>query len=1378
MPLTEDELGILKDAKALKPEQLAQLDENSRAKLNSLLSRYETDAAESRLEEVVAGKTPKPKAGHFAIMPQRVGGKDIREGEEIPGPLPKAPTGKERVEPLPSGIAGVTRSFASVSENIRDFFVRAGIERQKKFNRDWGIQMDDEQLKSVGEFFGSAGTVVGAPFSIPEFIRSAPENPRAALEGVLGVPIWTEAAKIFQEKGAEATLGFLFKRSPEIAAIAAGAESISSLGAKAAEGAAAAGKGVAAAADLSGKRAHFQKAIQDIQARAALEADPIARDAFVGQELRRIGREVDSPVLEQIGADMQKKAVAAENIAPLPKKRQAAPDEDPIAALMERRAELDRFRRALEFSAQRLTGKKGRQELRDKAMQEFTEYVNPRLQEYQKQIDDIDTELHGMGVSAKEITERGTFKPAKEPVPVAPKEPGTLVAETIGPVSDVQRQLALRPSATEIADQLLLEQANKQRRVKQAGFIGPKEETVKTVAPDDIKASNPEINRFFDETEKLKSNPFGILGQIKNAWDEKFRHLGKLKDDPFYAPGVEILRSAKEINTLAVEDSVKSVKAIYGDLSVAERELLRRHIFMRDMHHVASHPETYPGGVPRNFAPKIEVAGEPAPRTRTDISFLTQSLKESMEKVAKYPRVAEAVGRYDAIMNATRDALVARNLLTSDVMGQNVYVPHYVLHYIDQVSRNSFRIKRKGSAQDYYTDLVEVAARHLADANYRIRVYDKINQLMAKYDIAEDLAGRDPRGLTIKPGEKLKVGERMYVGRSSVFGVGRDEMASPTMSSIRDFINSVNLEDVFPGMSKAGLEEVLGRGASAKTFVIPEEISVAIDDFLQPPAKKSVMSKFTPAWKSLVINISPLRYNIRNFLGDMERGIAFIPEAFGKGMADSLREYIAYKKTGQLTPDVRAAIEHGVLQSGRTTMETLGNIRKMREMVEFLDKAPTFSAKGLLRGARRVLGSPRNFAEFREGMLRYVAYKENLNRIRAGKKPFEGISDIRGLSDPYDIASKVSREAFGDYGDFTKFEQGLRDGLIPFYSWLKINSTAWPAAVAKGYRGKGIALGALQGTRLASTLALRVAAAYWMTQKWNREMYPDAEDSLPDWQKRRPHILYEHEGKIKYFGQPSALTDFIDNFGLEEVQDNVYDLWNGRLNLKEFLSKSAMELKSVPGGVGKTLAQSVTPLIRGPAMAMGIKTFPEIGFEPPQGFAQGLGHIAGELASTTPTKVVESLTRRGTVEAAKEFFSQVAGLREFKDVDIARNYESLLRSKLADFKAEHGIYEQSFNRETRLKNDMLRAIDSGNLEDMKGAWTAVKEAKIVPGEVVKYINDRIIDKAADVPADLRREWVKSFTKFDEDMVTAVRRLAQERRNVLREFRKQIGDLKD
>jgi len=386
-----------------------------------------------------------------------------------------------------------------------------------------------------------------------------------------------------------------------------------------------------------------------------------------------------------------------------------------------------------------------------------------------------------------------------------------------------------------------------------------------------------------------------------------------------------------------------------------------------------------------------------------------------------------------------------------------------------------------------------------------------------------------------------------------------------------------------------------------------------------------------------------LRYNTRNLVGDAERfwtsgqehAIKYIPKAVKTLILKEGEEYELMK-------------QHGVISS--SLWHEMNDVSKIREFERFkvFSKPKTFKAatkKTLmapLTVISRIGSAAQNLTQFREDILRAATFMANYDKLKEGKKVrhWAGkIADIDAIAniDKGRAAAKISRETLGDYGKFTPFENDvLRQGLMPFYSWFKINTLFWPHVVLEAAKEGGT------GTAIARSIPrVGLNVARWLVRAlfvyggmywWNHrdEEAEDKEASLPYWQRSLPHL---NIGDYTLWGQ-TALSDFTEWTDMSRLSGIMWRRDAGFITWKEAGLEASRVIAEAP--VNKVY-QALSPFIKAPITAIsGLETYPSV-FRPRQ------------VAPKASRKSLERAMLGIMGSDVKRFHQTLKGDRKFED---------------------------------------------------------------------------------------------------------------------------------
>ena len=405
-------------------------------------------------------------------------------------------------------------------------------------------------------------------------------------------------------------------------------------------------------------------------------------------------------------------------------------------------------------------------------------------------------------------------------------------------------------------------------------------------------------------------------------------------------------------------------------------------------------------------------------------------------------------------------------------------------------------------------------------------------------------------------------------------------------------------------LSKA--RTMMAMGGDRYTMILPEEVAATLNQLRHPhhgPLFEFLVETPVALWKRWVI-INPrrwLKYNLNNQVGDLDAVLAGNPRIL-KRVPEAAKELYRVMR-GQAKPSDRyeEAIERGVFDSGISIQE-IPDINAFASFERFAtdSKKPTKLAMSVLRKAWAAL---QGSTQWRENVFRYAAYLDYADRLDAGEAQASigygaSLPDmVDAVSDKRDRAALLARDLIGDYGAISHFGTGIRRTVMPFWSWMEINTkrykrltaNAYSQGVGKGLKvGTGLALAA--GTRTTARLAVQAMLIYGVIQLWNSLFFPDEEDDLDDMQQAQLHIILgrNQDGEVISLRTQGALSDALSWFGFQQTAEAYKEYERGRGSLAEVLSQPAKTT------INK-IATSVSPVISVPVeSAMGKKLWPDV----------------------------------------------------------------------------------------------------------------------------------------------------------------------------------------
>lgn len=412
-----------------------------------------------------------------------------------------------------------------------------------------------------------------------------------------------------------------------------------------------------------------------------------------------------------------------------------------------------------------------------------------------------------------------------------------------------------------------------------------------------------------------------------------------------------------------------------------------------------------------------------------------------------------------------------------------------------------------------------------------------------------------------------------------------------------------------PTEFRAALEQtrnLLVVGGDRYKMILPDEVADTLNNLKRVDLEglyDFLVLKPVRAWKRWVL-INPrrfLKYNINNLTGDLDAILAGNPRTL-RHVGRAGRE-LASVMRGKAQPSTRyeEAVARGVFDSGISVQE-IPDLHAFAPFERFAQDGRRIDKIAMLP-LRRAWCALQGATQWRENVFRYAAYLDYVERLEGGAAQSEvgyGASIpkmVDAVPDKKDRAALLARDLIGDYGAISHFGGGLRKTIIPFWSWMEINtrrywrlsSNAFSQGIGRGVAtGGGLALAA--GVRHSAWLAVRAGMVYGLIQLWNEMFFSDEEDDLGEDQKRQLHIILGRNdaGEVVTLRTQGALSDALSWFGIGDTMAAFKEYERGRATLGEVL---AQPLKAPINKVGTALSPALTiPL----ESATGKKLWPDL----------------------------------------------------------------------------------------------------------------------------------------------------------------------------------------
>ena len=732
----------------------------------------------------------------------------------------------------------------------------------------------------------------------------------------------------------------------------------------------------------------------------------------------------------------------------------------------------------------------------------------------------------------------------------------------------------------------------------------------------EMKFSSAESEARFQEARRGIGDRRSMGEMVKDTWRAVRKSLSyhphmSNKEERF-AQAHEILRQLEAAPTAGKERAIRALDSITDGLSEADYELFTRAVILRDLVYEVDQEHALPFG----FTPET---------VRTDARALADAVRGNKA-------VKKALATRKKALDAVKAELLRAGVMEEEQFHNPAYFRHQVITYAAErmaaqgkrgkvrKPRPGYAKKREGSLEDINANYLEAEFEYLHRAVIDVATADTIDKLADVYDKRAECEALAEKWKAEHQGGEKKTW-RDFIPRGyttwspetgNVFFTAMSE-GEKLMTTALEWAREKGL----PGISKkdigaiaAQIGELEAKRGQRYNLVIPEELALTLDDMGAQTSKgfmNAVFARPLTMWKQWVL-MNPrrvIKYNLNNMSGDLDAVIAGNPSAIKK-LPQALMELWqvmhphgwaptrAYRKLAgkpqinRSGPSARynEALSRGVFDTGLTIHE-IPEINKL----EAFRKLRRGRAKDIpLRAAQAVWRTLKDYTQFRENWLRYAAYLDYVERLEAGES-MENIgygaarkAMVDGLPQRKDKAALLARQLVGDYGAISPLGKEIREKLIPFWSWMEVNTKRYNRLMANAFAqgvGQGIRTGGVlataKGVKLTAWLGTRALLMYALIQAWNNLFFSDEEDELDAEARRRLHLTLgrDADGKVITLRMQGALSDYLQWVGLEDAVGVALEIEKGRATfgqLMETIGKAPVN--KVAGGI--------TPLIKTP----------------------------------------------------------------------------------------------------------------------------------------------------------------------------------------------------
>ena len=746
---------------------------------------------------------------------------------------------------------------------------------------------------------------------------------------------------------------------------------------------------------------------------------------------------------------------------------------------------------------------------------------------------------------------------------------------------------------------------------------------------------NPEVEKRWTAAKGLKTEGFlkrskELMVDLKDSYRRHFPYLNPKTDGAI----TETLRQFEAIKNYSQATSVGTIRGITAGLSPAQYEVFSRNIILNDL--------------VKDFETGLYKDKKEFPFGYKNISQIRADISNNKKIIKANPNIQQSLKLRNSFMNTLRNELVENNVLPEEVKNDERYFHRQTLAYMNlttkgtgtgaskvEKSKKGFQKRRKGGTLDYNTEYIESEFEVVAQSIAQIETVKAIRKIKNQVDISDKLKEQAkeqgiknwkdilPDGYTLWQPEK---GNHFFLVNA---------ISDKTLQNLfSGQLNDLNLDKDETEL----VHKVLSVGQKKTEFAVPERIAKQLDS-MKPAREDFAFEKIARTlntnWKiwTLLNPLKVTRYNLNNMSGDLDIVLAYDPTILKhfKSAAKDLYSYQIRKKAP--TKEILEAIQKGVLDSG-LTLEEIPELKNDAILEEIMGNKK-------MNMTRKFWNKTKELTLWRENILRLSAYRHFKETVKTNKRIYAASrqDEIDAITDLNDKAAKLSRELIGDYGNISKGGQWLREHMLPFYSWIEVNSPRYfrllKNAPAEGVDVGDVAsriakVGAKKAVFSTSRRMVQMFMLYSMVHLYNRIRFPEEEEELGSTNRQLHIILGKNEdtGKISTMRFQGAFSDVLSWVGAEDFPSDIKDIFEGKATLgdkgKEALDSAASKIYN-----------SLSPFIKGPGeLISGKKFYPSI--SSPRAIRDNAEYLAQVASLKFPYKMISGKPRKGLIEEASK----------------------------------------------------------------------------------------------------------------------------------------------
>lgn len=902
---------------------------------------------------------------------------------------------------------------------------------------------------------------------------------------------------------------------------------------------------------------------------------------------------------------------------------------------------------------------------------------------------------------------------------------------------------------------------------------------------------NPEAEKRYKESHGIKQpsktrKMIRAAKKVKRAFTRHFEDLDPKTDGVL----IDILRQHEATQHYAPVATENVLRGITAGLGKQGMDVFERNITYPDILRTINEGMYVGKKLPFDYKNKEEI--------QTDLDNYQAIMNAN-------PQIKDAVERRTNFMNSFRQELVDNNLLPESVLEDEAYFHRQVLQYMGmedykgigtsagdvRLKRHGYQRSRIGRGGNWNTAYLESENEVISQGIAQLETVKTLKNLMSTADITDQLKVEAKQINAEKGAQMLAGGDKKKVTYKDIIPEGYT-LWQPEKGNLFYQVNSLAdkaVEDILDGtaalqkvrgeqrvdasklrlLEKKDLKSAWVMGGKKLQWVIPENLARTLDNF-QKLKDEGVVGKFSKAamdtWKqwTLLNPMGVVRYNVNNASGDTDITFAYNPKILTYAPQAAI-DLANYNLAGRApSKEILIAIKKAVVGSGFAGRE-IPDISKSGAFSIITGNKP-----GLIT---KYWNKIKDYTEWRENVLRLSAFRFFRAELAKGRRDLYGVSKIpemdamykaleKGTRSEDDIAAKLARELLGDYGNISKAGMWMREHMMPFYSWMEINSPRYfrlvqnmqregigPGQAGRGKRIAGMAFKKSAGAAgktawKAGKLTALAAGLSAVVALWNHTFFPEEEKELGKARRQQHLILGKHkDGELITVRLQGALSDMLSYVGLEDLPYDIADVVTGKKDVVE-KGKEAVE------AFGSRIFNALGPQFKLPVeLAAKKSTYPSIA--KPRVIRDRGEHIAKTFSLQLPYKILTGKPIRGIKDElmASIVYKTDPGEQAYFDT----------WQMISDYKEKIGKDEPGYSPSNK-SNALYYYKKSLQYKDEKGAAKWLKRYEELGGKksgMRKSIKRSNPMNSLPLAGGIRRKFKESLT--EEEMETFEKAIA-------------------